>query len=208
MKPIVLFLLITIIVSGCKRYPGLSLNNDKQNQIIAFQPFNNYNEEKLKYAAASISLFYSKRVIILQPQSLPENYFDTVVHQYNADSILFFLSKLRNDSIIEVIGLTSQPLFTLKEHKISSYYDQNILGIGYHPGNAAVISDYRFNTLDTAIFNRRLKNVIIHEVGHNLGLQHCPNDKCIMSEKNGNSATLDNSGDDYCLQCRIVLANN
>jgi archaemetzincin len=205
MKLISLFLLMAIILSGCKRYSLLSLGDNKRHQIIAFQPFNNYNEENLKNAAASISLFYNKRVIIFKPQNLPEHYFDTIVHQYNADSLLLFLSKLRNESIIEVIGLTHQPIFTLKEHKISPYYDENIFGIGYYPGNAAVISDYKFSTPDTIIFNRRLKNVIIHEVGHNLGLAHCLNDKCIMSEKNGNIVTLDISGDDYCSKCRKVL---
>lgn len=66
MKLISLFLLMAIILSGCKRYSLLSLGDNKRHQIIAFQPFNNYNEENLKNAAASISLFYNKRVIILK----------------------------------------------------------------------------------------------------------------------------------------------
>ncbi len=58
---------------------------------------------------------------------------------------------------------------------------------------------------DKELLANRLRKVIIHEVGHNLGLLHCSDDSCLMSELNGNIATLNKKGGDYCINCRRKL---
>ncbi len=77
--------------------------------------------------------------------------------------------------------------------------------MGYQPGNTSVVSDFRFNTDDAWMYNRILKNVIFHEVGHNLNLSHCENDKCIMSFKNGLYQNLYFGNTDYCDKCKDKL---
>ena len=86
-----------------------------------------------------------------------------------------------------------------------SYYDYDLFGMAYLPGNSCVVSDNRFRTNDTAIFNHRLRNVIIHEIGHNAGLPHCSDNRCIMSETNGDVSRLDGGGNDYCDKCKKKL---
>jgi archaemetzincin len=93
----------------------------------------------------------------------------------------------------------------VKENKHGPHYDENLFGMGFLPGNSCVISDNRFWINDTSIFNYRLRNVIIHEIGHNAGLAHCPDSKCIMSEMNGDISTLDKGGNDYCKKCKRKL---
>jgi archaemetzincin len=76
---------------------------------------------------------------------------------------------------------------------------------GYIGGNASVVSDYRLQSGDRGLFENRLKKVILHELGHNLGLSHCSVDTCLMSETNGDIVKLNKTGDYYCKKCRQKL---
>jgi archaemetzincin len=204
MKIILSFISLALLVT-CSPSPSLHLKSNKQKQIIAFQPFNNYDELMLNDLALTIRDFYNKQTIILKPIEIPGHFYNTTIRQYSADSLIMLLSKLRNDTIVEVVGLTHSPIFTIKKNDLMSYYDENIFGMGYQPGNTCVVSDLKFSSSYKSLYYQRLQKVIIHEIGHNLGLSHCQNEKCIMSEKNGNTISLDNSGYDYCQKCRNIL---
>ena len=51
----------------------------------------------------------------------------------------------------------------------------------------------------------RLRTVIIHELGHNMGFPHCSTKNCIMSDANERIQTVDNSADNYCVKCKDKL---
>ena len=80
-----------------------------------------------------------------------------------------------------------------------------IFGLGLVSGNASIVSDYRLMSTDHNLYNNRLRNVIIHEMGHNLGLMHCSIDTCLMSETNGDLINLNKVGGDFCSVCRKKL---
>lgn len=182
-KLIFIFLIFSSI--NCKKPSIFSLTDHSQDQVIAFQPLDDFNVQEIYWLVNEISGFYNKRVIVLKSINLSATFIDPETKMYSADSIIMLLSGLQNDTIAEVIGLTNKPIFTIKEADRESYFDEKIFGMGYEPGNACVVSDYRIRTTNTTIFRYRLRNVIIHEVGHNLGLSHCEDTKCIMSTNNG-----------------------
>ena len=133
---------------------------------------------------------------------------------YSAGSIINFLYRLANDTIIEVVGLTHKNIYITDDVKkeqikddVPGAYFKTVFGLGDVSGNFCVISDYLIHSIEPARTNKRLMTVVIHEIGHNLGLQHCPDDKCIMSEQNGKILKLDNSGNDYCNKCKSKLKN-
>jgi len=192
------------LFDACTPSPYLSLKNNTQKQIIALQPFDNYDASILTDLAFDIRDLYNRPTIILKPIAIPYHFYDTVLRQYSADSLIMFLSALRNDTIAEVIGFTRDPIFTMKQNGSIPYHDENIFGLGHQPGNVCVVSDSKFCSTYRSLCYRRLRKVTIHEIGHNLGLSHCPDEKCIMSEKNGNTITLDKNGDDYCQKCRNI----
>ena len=66
-------------------------------------------------------------------------------------------------------------------------------------------SDFRLRTKDTAQYHHRIRTIVLHELGYNFGLPHCPNPRCIMNDANEKIATIDNSADDYCRDCRDKL---
>jgi archaemetzincin len=204
MKMIITFISL-ILLSTCRPTPYLSLKNSNQKQIIALQPFGNYDESIIYHLSFGIRDFYNKQTIILPPINIPAHFFDTSIKQYSADSLLTLLSGLRNDTLVEIVGITQAPIFTIKVGSRMPYYDENLFGYSHQPGNACVVSDDRFRSDYQTLHGIRLRKVIIHEIGHNLGLSHCLNDKCLMSEKNGNTINLDNGGNDYCQKCRDIL---
>ena len=203
---IIFTLLSLVLLATCRQSLYLNLKNNHKKQVIAIQPLGNFNESVLNDLTFDLRDFYNKKIIILKPIDIPERYYNTSIKQYSADSLIMFLSKFLNDSIAEIVGFIHDPVFiTVKEKNKMDYYDENLFGVGHQPGNTCVVSDFKFRTEYKTLYYLRLRKVIIHEIGHNLGLSHCPDDKCVMSEKNGSTITLDNNGNDYCQKCKNIL---
>ena len=187
---------------GCTKQSIFSLSDQNKDQVIAIQPLDNFDVTEMAGIMNEISTLYRRRVIVLGSMKVPSTFFNTRINMYSADSILRLVSTLQNDSIAEVIALTNHPIFAVRTSVHGWYYDEKIFGMGHQPGNACVISDYRLKTSDKKILNYRLRNVILHEVGHNLGLPHCREEVCIMSGKSGHFENLNRPNKAYCKKCR------
>ena len=199
----------------CQKSSLFSLSSTDKNKLIALQPIGQYNEERLELIRSRLSAFFNTRVITLKPLDIIEKFHTSYNEKYSADSLLWLLSKIKNDSIIEVIGITHQEIYTHQKMKVkrgnkSVYLNERIgvYGLGYVSGSSSVISDYKFMTNDEALLNTLIQKAIIHEIGHNLGLKHCPVETCVMAEADGNISNLIKLGNDYCTKCRKKLKRN
>ncbi len=204
--------IMLLVISGCTRYKDNFFQERNKNKIIALQPLGNYDLVQLTFISKELSNYYKRQVVILNPVPIPLTFrLAPNAELYSADSILNMLSGLLNTEIIKVVGVTSKNIYIKKEssdktiNELSGNSVSPVFGFGDYPGNCSVVSDYLFKTSATTIFQRRLRTVIIHELGHNLGLDHCIFNKCIMSGENGNIPILDKSGNDYCHRCKRKL---
>src|SRR5688500_13499648 len=180
-----------------------------KNHKIGLQPIGHYEPGQLQFIQNELHQFYKVPVIILKETAMPASFKNmTKGERYSADSIIKWLAKTAPDSITKVVGLTHKDIFTIKwenghikepEH---TYGVWGIFGLGYMPGRSCIISDHRLKTNDIPRFHHRLRTVIIHELGHNMGLHHCPSNSCIMNDANESIKTVDKSGDDYCKKCK------
>jgi archaemetzincin len=65
-----------------------------------------------------------------------------------------------------------------------------VFGEAYVPGNAALISLWRLKpefyreNAGTNVFAVRMLKEAVHELGHTLGIQHCPKSYCVMHFSN------------------------
>ena len=75
------------------------------------------------------------------------------------------------------------------------------MGLGYRPGNSCVVSTFRLKTTNKLLFYKRLEKVVLHELGHNLGLPHCENPKCVMTNAAEKISTVDNANALLCDAC-------
>jgi archaemetzincin len=203
---ITLFFILTL--TGCKSHPKPSLTNG-----IAIQPIAFDDTQRLAFVQHAIGEFYHCSVYILPPEKMPGSFVNlTKGERYSADSILRWLSHRKNDSISIVLGLTSKDIYIADKDEhgkikepLSKYAVWGILGLGYQPGNACVVSDARFRNTDISKYDHRLRDIVIHEVGHNIGLRHCKGIHCIMNDANEHISTIDSGENDLCESCRNKL---
>ena len=98
-----------------------------------------------------------------------------------------------------VVGLTASDISTTKRrHK-----DWGIFGLGTIGGPTCVVSRYRLGAGRASRKKRnvRLAKVALHELGHTLGLEHCPEVGCLMEDGKGTIRTVDRETD-FCPACR------
>ena len=73
------------------------------------------------------------------------------------------------------------------------------MGLGYCPGKACVVSDYRIKN-KTNYFK-----VVLHELGHTMGLGHCVVKSCFMRDAEGHDTTDEET--EFCTNCKNYLKN-
>jgi archaemetzincin len=212
MKIALTILTIIALQTNCRKYSIISLQHNNDRKIIGLQPLGDYDTNQLTTVSKEIADFFKTRVLILRPITIPRSFYFASADKYSADSLIQFLSKFVNDTIVKIVGVTHTNIYTLHKYyahlnkkRSVSYEYSSIFGLGYIGGNTSVVSDYRLQSNDKELFDNRLRKVILHELGHNLGLSHCTVDSCLMSETNGDIGKLNKTGGDYCKKCRGKL---
>ncbi len=198
------FLFIFILI-GCNQFQSDS-------KVIGILPYEGISAEEVDSVERILDLTYGYQIVILNQTKLPKEAFTKVRSpRYRADSLIRIQSRTLPDSISLVIGLTNKDISTTKYQKDSKkikypeniYKDWGIFGLGQVGGNSCVVSTYRLhNNANKSKFYTRLKRIATHEVGHILGLSHCPTLNCVMNDANETIKTIDNSTGKLCNNCK------
>jgi len=218
-KIIYLFASILIITLGLiiflKFYNKVNSNDITQETIIAIQPFGNFNKDEALLAKREIEHFYNIKVELLTSIDYPKSAFiDVKSPRYRADSLIRYLKKNLNSKYDYVIGLTNKDISTTKysnrntktiKKPIYKYSDWGIFGLGFMPGKSCIVSTYR---LKDKKFESRFIKICCHELGHNFGLPHCSNKKCIMQDAAETIKTIDRVELNLCDDCKKKIGIN
>ena len=209
-RPRLATLLVLLTLSAC-RHPHSSRLSDIHS--VSLQPVGAFPAQTIDFLQADLSRFLHKPIVLLPPTDIPSRFRDdTKGPRYSADSLVQFLSGNIADPHDIVIGLTTKDIFTTVcdssdaiKPPLNKYAVWGIFGLGSCPGHSSIVSTQRLQTSNEKLFLHRLRTVVLHELGHNLGLPHCPNPRCIMNDANETIATIDNSGDNFCPSCQKKL---
>jgi len=150
---------------------------------------------------AALRAFYPVDVRMLECQPLPQTAYYSPRKRYRAERLLTYLNQRMPKDGWRILGLTDVDISTTK----GSVPDWGVMGLGELPGTATVISSFRCRkkARDQAHAVERLAKVAVHEIGHTLGLDHCPNRGCLMEDAMGKVVTTDREHD-FCDRCRAL----
>ena len=197
-----IFIICLLICFSCQK----KVSKDTK---VAIQPYSGFSKEKTDALAELVEGFYNVSVEVLENREIYKAAFiNTKSPRYRADSIIKLQRKDLNEYDF-VLGLTHKDISTTKRDKFGAvkepkykYQDWGIMGLAYCPGNSCIVSSFRLKHKDEAKYFTRLKKVTIHEFGHNLGLPHCPNKKCVMTDAVESIKTIDNAELQLCNDCK------
>ncbi|MBM4372089.1 MAG: matrixin family metalloprotease [Deltaproteobacteria bacterium] len=175
---------------------------------VGIQPLGSYREVDARVVRQALRDVYGFDVRILEPLAMPPVAYYKPRNRHRADRLLAVLDGLRQEAARAcelVVGLTRQDISTTK----GDVKDWGIFGLGQIHGTACVVSAYRLirglgkKEADKGL--RRVVKVAIHEVGHVLGLHHCPTPGCVMNDAEGTVKTVDRETGLLCPACQRFL---
>lgn len=202
---IIYFILLSFLIS-C---------NPKINKeiVVGIQSYKGFSKAKTDIIATTIANYYNVKTLVLPIKELPKvAYTNYKAPRYRADSLIKIQHRNFTNQIDFVLGLTDKDICITKYEEdgsvkkpVNKYTDFGIMGLAYRPGKSCVVSSYRLKHKNEKTHFSRLKKVAIHEFGHNLGLPHCPNKKCVMTDAVESISTIDNTNLGLCELCKSKI---
>ncbi len=187
------------------------------NVVIGLQPFGEFEQALSDSIEAALKRTYGFDVVKLPTKPIYKKAFDSCKGgRYNASVLIQTLKREKPDSVDFILGLLSKDIFVDKKdpltgktkEPVSKYRCWGIFGLGYRPGPSCVISTARPKTYckTSKQYIESMQKISIHEIGHNLGLNHCDHDtKCVMRDAAETIKTIHQVGFELCTKCRKLL---
>lgn len=163
-------------------------------------------QELLKYINENIQrvLPNTGTVIIEEGMTLPQEAYNPLRKQYNSSLLLKAIRERPEKARADIIlGITAADLYVPQMNFV--------FGQAELSGEAAVISLCRLRpeaygeATNQTLYLERAAKEAVHEIGHVIGLPHCPNPSCVMSFSNDISA-VDKKKGQFCRECTGLLS--
>jgi archaemetzincin len=170
-------------------------------ETIHIIPMGGVSINVLNQVKSALENFYQRPVKIISPIKVSGNLRRTPWSRYSADSILKYYRQR-----FQAIVVTSHDITIYDTAKKA---DWGIFGWGKIPGKICVISAYPARIgkdVSEKVLLSRIRKVAIHEVGHNLGLNHCTKDiTCVMHAADKKASQVDKEKELFCENCKREL---
>lgn len=206
-NPLWLCLTIGLFFTACEGYRrSVEKRSDSYLLIVAFD---HAAQLPLQLISDKVSEFYGFNVITDIQTELPAEFLNHEKgKRYNAAGLLNYLNRKKADSVAIIMALTGEDIYISKRDKDGKikkpeekYRVWGIFGLAHRPGVSCIVSSHRIRTADENKFRDRLLKITLHEIGHNLGLRHCANKKCLMTDAVEKMSTVDNAALNLCKSC-------
>ena len=169
---------------------------------IAIQPLGSFDTSVFNNILPFVSKeFENAEIVLLKRIEMPSFAYYKPRNRYRAEKILSFLDTIHCQAT-KIVGVTELDISTTK----GECFDWGIFGYGRIDGKSCVCSSYRLKNKGTReMFISRLRKLIIHELGHTYGLDHCAWPLCVMADYKGTMTSLDRTSYHFCVQCKRKL---
>lgn len=204
-----LLIILSLLLYGCSNTVRKEMQQRKYQ--VGIQPIGKVASEQIELIQNALKKEYGFETTVLPVMDPPKRAFINVKSaRYRADTLIRILRDQRPDSVGIIFGLTAKDISITKygadgaikkpEYK---YKDFGIFGLGFKPGTSSVVSVYRLGKGKT--LRSRLKKIALHEIGHNLGLKHCPDKSCLMTDAVESIRTVDTAKETLCEKCKTQI---
>lgn len=173
-------------------------------KIIYIQPLGHVERSDINLVKSAVEGFYHYKCIIKPQVNFAKDILADSKIRYEANRILSKYNTSQN-----LLILTEKDIACVNPERHSTEW--GIFGLGYRPGTTCVISTFRLKRHASAqLFHSRLTKVCLHEIGHNLGLNHCTSGdkRCLMNDAKGTIKEVDGEQIFLCDKCWKVIGGN
>ena len=198
----IFFVYMSLLALSCgDGHKGNSLTEqvsvEKKERLMPIQiyRYNDFSITKAQFLKQELQRVYPSVELSDNPIKLPEKYYYAPRDRYSGRGLLKDLSQNKHGTV--VLGLTNEVIYEPNE-KSPTF---GIFGIGSVGGHVAVIS----STLPSRKkhSDEHLVKLMMHELGHSFGLNHCKDEHCFMVDaEHGNKFSKTPS---FCPQCKTFL---
>lgn len=200
--PFLLFPLLWGLAASCANDDIASLPK------VVLLPLGGVDDALIEAVVKGAEDCYHLKVVVLKGEDLPPETYYKPRKRWRADKLLAWLEtrpELAEQGYVKIVGLTEKDISTTK----GDIEDWGVFGLGYLPGKACVVSTFRLGSKAEPVEAERIKRerlvkVIIHEIGHNFALDHCPQARCTMQDATGSILTVDR-WNGFCGKCTAAL---
>ncbi len=176
---------------------------------VLLVPLGEVDDDLVEAAEVALRDELNVEVIRREPIPLPSEAYYRPRKRYRADLILDHLDTLELpgelEGTVKVMGLTEVDISTTN----GDIPDWGIFGLGSLAGRSCVVSTKRLKRRpkNRAHLRRRVASVVVHEVGHTLGLSHCDEveARCVMLDAEGGIENTDTTTGGLGPVCRAKL---
>ncbi len=197
--------LLFLSLPGIETESAHSRAKSGSGNIIYIQPLGSIDAAKLDMIHGILSENFDKDVRILPAKPLSKRFRVAERGQYDANLIMHWAEDNMPVDTYRHITVVGEDIFSGRCNFI--------FGEARIRGKPAVVSLYRFTDpskpftpADEPLFRQRITKLLLHELGHTFGLQHCENGHCVMAFANS-LHELDMQSSQYCDECRKKLGN-
>jgi archaemetzincin len=158
----------------------------------------------VELASAATSSIYGFEVRAFDRRALPRRAYFRPGRRYRAEILLDELGRGVPGWATRVVGVTATDISTTTP----PYPDWGILGLANIGGAACVVSSARCGRGTKTVLHaaQRFAKVVVHELGHALGLPHCTVTAGGLMEDAGGTVFTTDTEKDVCGTCRLKLA--
>jgi archaemetzincin len=175
--------------------------------VVRLLPLGDVAQATIEKAAAGIESHGPIKAIVEKRLPLPPKTESSQKGRYRSELLLDWMAGLDLPGGGKLLGITDIDIVARK----GGNPNWGVLGLGAIDGRMCVISTFRMKkkkgggTVTDDIVTERLWKTAIHEVGHTIGIDHCPVRGCLMQDARGTVFTTDEEHD-FCPKCAETFA--
>jgi archaemetzincin len=175
--------------------------------VVRLLPLGDVPDAIIETASRGLMAHGPIRTVVEKRLPLPPSTESSQKGRYRSERLLDWMAKLDLRPGGKVLGVTNVDIVA---HK-GTAPNWGVLGLGSIDGRMCVISTFRMKkkkgggTVADDVVSERLWKTAIHEVGHTIGIEHCPHAGCLMQDARGTVFTTDEEHD-FCPPCAARFA--